>query len=236
VLSTRPVPALTHVQIELACAACTGEIDQVPPMYSALKHEGRALYEYAREGVEIEREARCITIHRIDILSWQADSLEIEVHCSKGTYIRTLAESLGEFLGCGAHLVALRRTGSGLLALQGAVTLDALVAMSEAERDTHLQPVDTLVADWPSVTLDASEAGRFLTGLRRRVTVADMPHVRVYGPVPRADAHQQGTSPAKAPQVFLGSAHVKAGELIPTRLLSPVEVQGLALSQACSPI
>lgn len=227
VRETRPVPALTLEQIEQACAACTGLIDQVPPMHSALKHEGRALYEYAREGVEIEREARRITIHRIDIVSWQADLLEIDVHCSKGTYIRTLAESMGELLGCGAHLVALRRTGSGALALQGAVTLDALADMTESERDACLMPVDTLVADWPQVSLDASEAGRMLTGLRRRVSLPDMPQVRVYGPAPQADA---SISPAKLPQVFLGSAHVTAGELIPTRLLSPVEVQGLAAS------
>jgi tRNA pseudouridine55 synthase len=207
-------------KIFAACAAFTGEIDQVPPMHSALKHEGRALYEYAREGVEIERPARRVTIHAIDIVGWQADSLTLDVRCSKGTYIRTLAESIGEHLGCGAHLQGLRRTASGGTTLDGAVTLEALQAMTETERDSHLQAADVLLADWPAVVLDESEAGRFLTGLRRRVKLEDAPQVRVYGPNPTA-------APGQLPRVLLGSAHIKAGELIPTRLLSPAEVQGL---------
>lgn len=219
VVQTRPVD-VDDAKIAAACAAFTGEIDQVPPMHSALKHEGRALYEYAREGVEIERPARRVTIHAIDIVGWQADSLTIDVRCSKGTYIRTLAESIGEHLGCGAHLQGLRRTASGGTTLEGAVTLEALQAMTEAERDTHLQAADVLLADWPAVVLEESEASRFLTGLRRRVKLADAPQVRVYGPNPLAAAGQ-------VPRVLLGSAHIKAGELIPTRLLSPAEVQGL---------
>lgn len=222
VLLTRDVPAFSREQLEAACQACGGEIDQVPPMFSALKHNGRALYEYARDGVEVEREARRVTIHQIDILDAQDDVLVIDVRCSKGTYVRTLAESLGEHLGCGAHLVGLRRTGSGGLGLEGVVTLDALAAMTEAERDTCLRPVDTLVADWPSVALDAEEAGRFLSGLRRRVTLPDAPQVRVYGPLPSV--------PDSDARVFLGIAHIKAGELIATRLLSPAEVQGLLAS------
>lgn len=206
------VAAVTPEALEAARVALLGEIDQVPPMYSALKHEGKALYEYARAGVEIEREARRVTIHRLDILSWQAEVLEIEVVCSKGTYVRTLAQDLGEKLGCGAHLTALRRVGSGPLHIDQAVSLDALIEMSEAQRDALLMPPDTLLADWQAVVLDESEAGRFLSGLRRRVALPDAESVRVYGPEPRA---------------FLGSAHIKAGELIPTRLLSPIEVQGL---------
>jgi tRNA pseudouridine55 synthase len=206
------VAAVTPEALEAARVALLGEIDQVPPMYSALKHEGKALYEYARAGVEIEREARRVTIHRLDILSWQAEVLEVEVVCSKGTYVRTLAQDLGEKLGCGAHLTALRRVGSGPLHVDQAVSLDALIEMSEDQRDALLLPPDTLLADWQPVTLDESEAGRFLSGLRRRVALADADSVRVYGPESRA---------------FLGSAHIKAGELIPTRLLSPIEVQGL---------
>lgn len=220
VLSSRDVPALSREQLEAACAACCGEIDQVPPMFSALKHQGRALYEYARAGVEVPREARRVIIHQIDMLEWHDDLLVVDVYCSKGTYVRTLAEALGERLGCGAHLVGLRRTGSGGVGLAGVVTIEALSAMTEAERDAQLQPVDALVADWPSVTLDALEAGRFLSGLRRRVTLDDTPQVRVYGPLPSA--------PDTDARVFLGIAHIKAGELIATRLLSPVEVQGLA--------
>lgn len=211
---------VTPERIAQACAALVGEIDQMPPMHSALKHEGRALYEYAREGVEIERPSRRIHIHAIDILDWHDDVLVIDVRCSKGTYIRTLAEDIGEQLGCGAHLSALRRTGSGQVSLDGAVTLEALQAMTEAERDDLIKPVDLLVLDWPAVTLEHEDALRFLTGLRRRITRADADAVRVYGPHPTSVRDQY-------PPVFIGSAHIKAGELIPNRLLSPAEVQGL---------
>ncbi len=215
VIEERPVQA-DRAAIEAACARFTGRIEQVPPMHSALKHEGKALYEYARAGVEVERPARQVTIHRIDILSWQAAELVLDVHCSKGTYIRTLAEDIGATLGCGAHLSALRRTGSGALRVQDAVTLEALQAFSEAERDALLLPPDVLVAGWPAVHLPDDEAGRFLTGLRRRVTLADAPAVRVYRRPPE---------PPDAPRAFLGTAHITAGELIADRLLSPLEVQ-----------
>ena len=211
VLRERPVD-VSDAQLAAACRALTGEIDQVPPMHSALKHEGKALYEYARQGVEIERAARRVTIHAIDIVSRHDALVVLDVTCSKGTYIRTLAQDLGEALGCGAHLAALRRTGSGPQSLDGAVTLDRLAALDEAQRDALLLPVDVLLADAPVVRLDDSEAGRFLSGLRRRVRLDDVPQVRVYGPEPKA---------------FLGSARVTAGELISTRLLSPLEVQGL---------
>ncbi len=211
VLHRRDV-ACTREQIDAACRRFTGVIQQVPPMHSALKHEGKALYEYARAGIEIEREARTVTIHSIDIIEWQHDRLVIDVRCSKGTYIRTLAEDFGEALGCGAHLSALRRTGSGPLSLDAAVTLEQLAAMTEAERDQRLLQADTLLADCPVVRLNDDDAGRFLSGLRRRLPLADAATVRVYGPQPNA---------------FLGSGHVMAGELISTRLLSPLEVQGL---------
>ena len=201
---------IDRAAIEAACAAFTGAIEQTPPMHSALKHQGKALYEYARQGVEIERAARPVTIHRIAIVEWQGTQLVIDVACSKGTYIRTLAEDIGQALGCGAHLSALRRTGCGALVLGTAVTIEALAAMSEAEREALLLPVDCLLAAWPEVRLPDDEAGRFLTGLRRRVALADSSAVRVYAEQPRA---------------FLGSAHITAGELIADRLLSPLEVQ-----------
>jgi tRNA pseudouridine55 synthase len=138
--------------------------------------------------------------------------LVLDVRCSKGTYVRTLAEDIGEALGCGAHLAALRRTASGPLTLEHAVTLEQLADLEEPQRDALLRPADALLADWPHVRLGDDDAGRFLSGLRRRVNLADQPAVRVYGPQPRA---------------FLGSAHVQAGELIADRLLSPAEVQGL---------
>ena len=210
----RPV-AVTAAQIEAACAGLVGTIEQLPPMYSALKHEGRALYDYARAGIEIERAPRRVSIHRIDILEWRERRLVIDVTCSKGTYIRTLAADIGEALGCGAHLSALRRTASGALQVDRAVTLDALAAMSEPERDAQLLPTDALLADAPEIRLGEAEAGRFLTGLRRRIDAADSARLRVYGPQPRA---------------FLGSAHITGGELIADRLLSPIEVQALIAS------
>ncbi len=210
VLQVREVQ-VDRAAIEAACRRFTGRIEQVPPMHSALKHEGRALYDYARAGIEVERAARAVTIHRIDVIDWQHDRLVLDVRCSKGTYIRTLAEDIGEQLGCGAHLAALRRTASGKLSVDDAVTLEQLAALSEAERDALLLPADALLADWPRVQLPDDEAGRFLTGLRRRVSLADAAAVRVYGP----------------DDAFLGSAHIAGGELIADRLLSPAEVAGL---------
>ncbi len=201
---------VSRAAIDAAVARFTGAIDQLPPMHSALKHQGRALYDYAREGIAVDRPTRRVTIHAIDIVEWQAPTLVIDVRCSKGTYIRTLAEDIGTALGCGAHLSALRRTGSGPLGLEGAITIEALEALSEPERQALLRPVDTLLAGWPAVRLPDDEAGRFLTGLRRRVALGDAPAVRVYGTHPPA---------------FLGSAHISSGELIADRLLSPLEVQ-----------
>ncbi len=215
ILQQRDV-TLARAQIDAACGCFIGEIDQMPPMHSAIKRDGKALYEYARAGIEVEREARRVTIHAIDIIDWQHDDLVIDVRCSKGTYIRTLAEDIGKSLGCGAHLSGLRRTGSGPLSLERAVTLERLADMSEPERDALLMQADSLLADWPLVRLNDDDAGRFLSGVRRRLPLADMARVRVYGPHPRA---------------FLGSGHIAAGELISTRLLSPVEVQGLLQAQ-----
>ena len=209
ILQTREV-ALERAAIEAACLRFCGAIEQVPPMFSALKHEGRALYDYARAGIEVERAARSVTVHRIDIVDWQADRLVLDVRCSKGTYIRTLAEDIGNVLGCGAHLAALRRTASGALCVDDALTLEQLAALSEPERDALLRPADALLAGWPQVHLPDDEAGRFLTGLRRRVGLADASAVRVYGP----------------DDAFLGSAHITGGELIADRLLSPAEVAG----------
>jgi tRNA pseudouridine55 synthase len=209
VLLERPVD-VSDERLRAAVAGFIGEIDQIPPMHSALKHAGRALYEYARAGVEIERKARRVRIHHIVIVAREDDEVTLDIACTKGTYIRTLAEDLGEALGCGAHLVALRRTATGGLRLRDAVTLDALTALDEPARTTWLRPIDTLLQDRPSVRLSAPEAARFLTGLRRRVALPDAPAVRVHGP---GDGE------------FLGSAHITAGELIADRLLSPLEVR-----------
>ncbi len=209
IVETREV-AVGRIAVEAACAALTGRIAQLPPMHSALKHAGRALYDYARQGLTIERQPREVMIHRLDIVDWQSPQLVIDVVCSKGTYIRTLAEDIGTALGCGAHLAALRRTASGTLDVADSIGIDALLAMNEQEREDRLLPPDVLVAGWPEVRLDDDEAGRFLCGLRRRVALADAAAVRVYAEQPRA---------------FLGSAHITGGELIADRLLSPLEVQ-----------
>jgi tRNA pseudouridine55 synthase len=212
--------SVTPEQAAAACARFVGEIDQVPPMHSALKHEGKALYEYARQGVVIERPARRVTIHAIDIVELHPDRMTIQVRCSKGTYIRTLAEDIGAVLGCGASLAALRRTGSGALGLEGSITLAQLEALPDAERAACLLPPDCLLAGVPELRLPADEAGRFLSGLRRRVSQGDCAQVRVYGPEARA---------------FLGSAHVQSGELIADRLLTPPEVQALISSESPAP-
>ena len=209
----RRAVTVDRAAIDAACARFIGAIEQVPPMHSALKHEGRALYDYARAGITIERAPRRVTIHRLDVVDWHDEWLVLDVVCSKGTYVRTLAEDLGAALGCGAHLAALRRTASGALRVDDAVTLDALQALDEPQRDALLCAPDVLVAHWPRVALPDDEAGRFLTGLRRRVRLPDAPAVRVYGPQPCA---------------FLGSAHITAGELIADRLLSPAEVAAVA--------
>lgn len=211
VIETRPVQ-ISAEQLAAACARFIGPISQLPPMHSALKHEGRALYDYARAGIEVDRTPRLVTIHTIDILGGDHATWTLDVRCSKGTYIRTLAEDIGRELGCGAHLGGLRRTGSGPLTLATAVTLEQLTEMTEAERDAVLHDADHLLADWPMLRLGTEDAGRFLSGVRRRLPLPDAPHLRVYGPERRA---------------FLGSAHVSAGELIADRLLSPIEVHGL---------
>jgi tRNA pseudouridine55 synthase len=212
VLERRDADGITPEQIAAACATFTGEIDQTPPMYSALKHEGKALYEYARAGIEIERKSRRVTIHAIDIVAVQAGTVTLDVRCTKGTYIRTLAEDIGARLGCGASLAALRRTASGGLTLDGSITLAALEALPDEQRAALLTSPDRLLAEVPELRLPATEAARFLSGLRRRVDAPDAERVRVYGPESRA---------------FLGSAHISSGELIADRLLTPPEVQAL---------
>ncbi len=182
VMATRPV-AVDRAALEAVLTRFRGEIEQVPPMYSALKRDGKALYEYAREGIELEREARRVTIHALELLDFAGERFTIRVHCSKGTYIRSLAMDIGAALGCGAHLCALRRTAIGAFELSAAVTLAQLEAAAEGERDALLAPVDALVAAFPAVTLDADAERALLQG-----RVLDEPRgapgvsVRVYGP------------------------------------------------------
>lgn len=186
VLSERPV-SVTPEQLQVAIARFVGEIDQVPPMHSALKKDGKPLYEYARAGQTVERAARRVTIHAIDVLATDLESaaptITLRVSCSKGTYIRTLGEDIGEALGCGGHLVALRRTQVGNLTLNGAVTLELLDAAAEDARAALLAPVDALLQTLPRVELDAEESRRFLHGQRLplRLALPNADQVRVYG-------------------------------------------------------
>ena len=151
-------------------------------MYSALKRNGQPLYELARRGETVEREPRDIEIFRLELQSWEPEKLVLDVSCSKGTYIRTLAEDIGEALGCGAHLGGLRRTATGAFRIEEAVSLDTLEALPEDRRDSLLRPVDAVLTQLPEVVLEEGLTGRFCHG--QTVTLASVPRgvSRVYTP------------------------------------------------------
>lgn len=157
---------VTQEQLRSTLKTFIGQIEQVPPMYSALKYQGKALYEYARDGVDIPRAARWITIFDIQLNGFEqaAHVFEIDVTCSKGTYIRTLAEDIGHALGCGAHLAGLRRLSSAHFRLEDALTMEALEKMSTDERDNILLSADAPIIDLPAVKLDADSAYYLLQG------------------------------------------------------------------------
>lgn len=202
---------VTREQVEKVLQSFVGEIDQVPPMYSALKHQGKALYEYARAGVEIERQARTVTIHRITLLELAVPYARIEVSCSKGTYIRTLAEDIGKALGSGAYLTQLRRSVTGSFDLSKAVTLEQLEAMPLDARDARLLAADCLVADLPQVALDDDSAFYLCRGQS----------VWQPGKRPLGDVRLYGSD-----QRFLGLGEVMPdGKIAPRRLLQTQEKQ-----------
>lgn len=213
VVERRAVPAITPEQLEAVRQRFSGRIRQVPPMHSALKKDGKALYEYARAGIEVERPPREVEIYELDLALMQTEqaqpAIAMQVRCSKGTYIRTLGEDIGEALGCGGHLTRLRRTATGPFTADQCITLEQLEALDEPARMALLKPPEALLPDHTAVTLAGEDAGRFLSGMRRRGPWPDAAHVAVFGEQPRA---------------LLGTAHVKAGELIPVRLLSPIEI------------
>jgi tRNA pseudouridine55 synthase len=168
VLECRPVQ-VDKTQISQCFAQFVGEIEQIPPMYSALKHQGKPLYQLAREGKEVERKPRQVTIYRLELLSFSADCLSFEVSCSKGTYIRTLAEDIGALLGCGAHLTALRCTTVDAFVEQDAVTLEQLQLLEQQGRhqlDDILLPVTTALTQFPELTLNASSSLEICQGKR----------------------------------------------------------------------
>lgn len=157
VIETRPVPDLDEAQVEAALEAFRGDFEQVPSMFSAIKHQGKPLYKLARQGIEVEREPRPVTVFENRLEALDGDRLELFIHCSKGTYVRTIAEDLGEALGCGAHVTALRRTGVGPLEVEDCHTVAELEAIrgegGHAALDALLQPVETSVQHWPEVRL-----------------------------------------------------------------------------------
>ena len=181
-----PIPS--HAAVEAALPAFRGEIMQIPPMTSALKKDGVRLYELARQGIEIEREARPVTIYELELLDYDESKGELTLHCacSKGTYIRTLCDDLGRMLGCGAVMTALRRTAAAGYSLADCVTVEEAKELAAAGRlADRLLPIETILAAYPAITVSAPQAARFRNGgaldlIRLRDTV-DGP-VRVYDP------------------------------------------------------
>lgn len=210
---------VTPDQIKAVLAQFRGDIEQVPPMYSALKRDGKPLYEYARAGITLERAARPVTIHLLEFIDYQAPFLRLRVQCSKGTYIRVLGEDIGAKLGCGAHLKALRRTQVGALSIDTAVTLEMLGAISESERVASLGPVDALLVSFPEVRLTEELSRRFLQGQRlalgkEEIAIPDTEgRVRVY----------RGSDGR-----LLGTAQLKEFSILaPERLIAGTQVQAM---------
>ncbi len=218
VIETRPVIDVDAARIEDALSAFRGQIEQVPSMYSAIKHKGQPLYKLARQGIEVERPARTVTIHENRLLSFADDLLELQIRCSKGTYVRTIAEDLGETLGCGAHVVALRRLAAGPFHLEQAHRFEALcaerqAAESAAALDPHLLPVGSAVDGWPELRLSADTAYYLKQG--QPVIV---PHAPSSGWVRLSRLPESETSePAPA---FIGVGEIlEDGRVAPRRLV-----------------
>ena len=210
---TQQIVDVTVAQIESVLEQFRGPISQVPPMHSALKRDGKPLYEYARAGITLEREARDVTIHQLDLLAYDTPILRLRVACSKGTYIRVLGEDIGAALGCGAHLSALRRTVIGALDVSSALTLDQLAEHPAADRNSCLQPVDSLLSSFPALVLDVALASRFRQGQRIALDRA--------GVVPPCESGRVRVY--QAPHCLLGTAQLSDGTVLaPERLLADI--------------
>ncbi len=196
-------------EVDTVLAKFHGEIQQLPPMHSALKHQGKPLYEYIRKGETIERELRSVVVHDLILNSFSGKQMDITVRCSKGTYIRTLAEDIGAALGCGAHLIGLRRTAIAHFDLGNAYTWQQLEAMAEAERDACILPLESMMPDMPMLQLDAVQIKRLAQGQRLGLDTG-LPDgkVRLHGP-----------------QGFIGVGMLQGCRLAPERLLSDVAKQ-----------
>ena len=202
-LDTREVK-VGHEDIRAVLPRFTGEIEQIPPMHSALKHQGRPLYEYARAGIEIDRPPRKIMIRALELVECDPPRVVLDVQCSAGTYIRTLAQDIGAALGCGAHLTALTRCAAGGFRLEQAHALADLEALDVFQRHALLLPADCLVAHLPAVQLDAVDAAALCQGRS----------------VAHPTEHQGLTRIYAVPHAFLGLAEANAGRLLPHRLIA----------------
>ena len=209
-LAQRSVEGIRRVDVEQALAQFRGEILQVPPMFSAVKHRGQPLYKLARQGIEVQREARPVTIHSNELQVFDGDQFELEMHCSKGTYVRTIAQELGEQLGCGAHIAALRRRRAGPYGEADLVTFEALEqARERGSLDPFLQPVRSAVREWPEVRL----SGDLAYYLRHGQPVI-VPHAPTGGWVQLLEAVGAETR-------FLGVGEIlEDGRVAPRRLLA----------------
>ena len=208
-VSERSTRGIGPADIEKALSHFRGEILQEPPMFSAVKHQGQPLYKFARQGIEIEREARAVTIYSNELLAFKDDEFEMETHCSKGTYVRAIAEEMGEMLGCGAHVIALRRSRAGPYDESDLVTFDQLEAAREqGSLDPFLQPVWSAVREWPEVLLD-----RDLAYYLRHGQPVIVPHSPTSGWVRLLEVADAGCR-------FLGVGEVlDDGRIAPRRLL-----------------
>ncbi len=210
IIATRPVGNIDPVQIREILKRFTGAIQQIPPMHSAIKHHGQPLYKLAHKGIEVERQARPVIVHELHMLASQGEFLELDVACSKGTYIRTLAEDIGEALGLGAHVSALRRTAAGPFRAEQMVTMPQLesAAGNFASLDGYLLPMETALQQWPEVRLSE-----------------DLAHYLCQGQavfVPRAPA-QGWVKLCTVDQRFLGVGHVlDDGRVAPKRLIGGI--------------
>jgi tRNA pseudouridine55 synthase len=180
VLETKPVPPLTLEQIHTCLQHFTGEIEQVPPMYSALKHNGKKLYELAREGITVDRKARHITLYEIKLIAFANDQLSLEVFCSKGTYIRSLAEDIGHYFNCGGTVTVLRRLQAGQFQLADAHTIEQLTAMTAEELHACLMAVDEPLQTIPAVQLSDEQATAIQYGQTISFESPPLGSVRIY--------------------------------------------------------
>ena len=211
IVAEREVCDVTAERVEEALRFFRGEIDQVPSMFSAIKHNGQPLYKLARQGIEVERQARRVTVYSNELVSFEGDVVELHIHCSKGTYVRTIAQELGEVLGCGAHVSALRRTMAGPYDESDLVTFDELESALEAEGtlDRFLQPISSTVREWPEVRLTDNTAYYLRQGQPVMV-----PHAPAQGWVRLAEIVGEGSTR------FLGVGEVlDDGRVAPRRLV-----------------